>query len=95
MVESALQKLVGSGTGNANNKPSFHTGKCTTYEQCLQTENGSGLAEKLDALPPDNVNLKTRGVIATSDFMIRTSAGVDVVWQQHVLEGDIILIVVA
>lgn len=46
-------------------------GTCTTYEQCLQTENDSGLAAKLDALPSDNVNLKTRGIIATSDFMIQ------------------------
>ena len=46
-------------------------GTCTTYEQCLQAENSSGLAAKLDALPADNTNLKTRGVIALSDFMIQ------------------------
>lgn len=44
---------------------------CTTYEQCLQAENSSGLAAKLDALPADKTNLKTRGIIALSDFMIQ------------------------
>ena len=46
-------------------------GTCTTYEQCLQVENSSGLAAKLDALPADNTNLKSRGIIAVSDFMIQ------------------------
>lgn len=55
-----------TGSDDAN----MSTGTCATYEQCVQTENDSGLAEKLDALPAENVNLKTRGIIATSDFMI-------------------------
>jgi hypothetical protein len=58
-----------SSTSSDEKNPNANT--CTTYDQCVEMENHSGLAEKLDALPADNVNLKTRVIIAASDFMIR------------------------
>lgn len=71
-LDAALRKLTGSAVSASSSKPSYYSGdNCTTYEQCVQVENTSGLASKLDGLPNNNVNLKTRGIIAVSDFMIK------------------------
>ncbi len=48
----------------------IRTGKCNTYEQCVEVENASGLSPLLDAIPAENLNLKTRGIIAASEFMM-------------------------
>ncbi len=53
-----------------SSKSSIRTGSCKTYEQCVEVENASGLSPKLDAIPAENINLKTRGIIAASDFMM-------------------------
>lgn len=69
-IPSDPPSIATSETGNVETGVASG-GTCTTYEQCLQAENSSGLAAKLDALPADNTNLKTRGIIAVSDFMIK------------------------
>jgi hypothetical protein len=42
------------------------------FAECQRQENASDIGRKLTALPDSNTNLKTRGIIVASDFMIKT-----------------------
>ncbi len=67
-AQSAQQ--AADATRMTQSKSNIRAGACSTYEQCVQVENASGLSTQLNAIPGDNVNLKTRGIIAASEFMV-------------------------
>jgi len=67
-AEVAQQRVAAASTPSP--KSSIRSGTCSTYDQCVQVENASGLSPKLDAIPAENLNLKTRGIIAASEFMM-------------------------
>jgi hypothetical protein len=69
-AQAAEQRKTVTATRTSNTATAARAGTCSTYEQCVQIENASGVSEKLNALPKDSINLQTRGVIAASDFMI-------------------------
>lgn len=72
-LESGNLQPSGGGSGSASASAVAGTGRTgLPFAECQRQENASDIGSKLTALPDNNTNLKTRGIIAASDFMIQT-----------------------
>ncbi len=71
-----VQANAQSGTINSSVSQSGGMGKTTPsgrpFEDCKAEENSSGLAQKLNQIPSNDLNRKLRGIIVSLDFLIAT-----------------------